>query len=263
MKIRWNNIIVAFILFPGFLIMLLILLPSCGKGRKEGLIPEKTFAKILYEIHLADGLISNPELRNIYFRRDSVANYTDIIESHGYTKESMDKTLKYYFTEQPKKLIRIYDRAIGRLTETELLLGNELDQFPAAEGGLWKGSQSYLITGSTDTSKLYFDHVFYIAGDYTMQFILTLYPSDESTNPCFTAYTCRADSLLTGKRNYFSGIRYIRDGQAHTYNFVIKIPPDLPLIFKGQLIDFENNPEEIYRHVKIEKISFMLSRRAI
>lgn len=263
MKNRPDNTFSAFRLFSVSISLLLIFSYSCRSDKEKGLIPEKKFAKILYEIHLADGLISNPGIRDIYFSRDSVANYIDIIESHGFTKEALDKTLIYYFTEKPKRLIRIYDRAIGQLTEMESILMKELDVRPAAEGGLWKGSQSYHITGRSDTSKLYFDHIFYVAGNYTIQYTLTIYPSDQSINPCFTAYTCRADSLATAKRNYFRGIEYIKDGQPHTYAYVIKIPPDLPLIIKGQLIDFENNPAETNRHVIIEKISFVPSYRAI
>lgn len=236
---------------------------GCKSENEKGLIPEKTFASILYEVHLADGLMSLPAIHDKYYPRDSVANYTDIVESHGYTKEALDKTLKYYFSEKPKKFIRIYDQAIGQLTEMETVLDEEIVEAPAPEGGLWKGSQLYYLTGSRDTTRLYFDHVFYIAGDYTLQFTLTLYPSDQTKNPCFTAVTCRADSLETGKRNFLHGIEYIKDGQPHTYSYVIRIPDNLPMLIKGRLLDFENNPGEISRHAKIEKISFALTSTVI
>lgn len=239
--------------------LILLLQAGCKSENEKGLIPEKAFANILYEIHLADGLLSQPDIRERYYQRDSVANYRDIVEKYGYTKEALDKTLKYYFTEEPKKFIRIYDRTIGRLTEMESLLERENEYIPAFEGGLWKGSQLYFLTGSRDTTKLYFDHIFYTPGDYTIQFTLTLYPSDQTHNPRFTAFTCRADSMATGRRTLFSGIEYIKDGQAHTYSYVLKIPANTPLLIKGRLLDFENNPAEISRHAKIENISFVLS----
>jgi len=250
--IRRNNIIWMISLF-------LLFQAGCKSDKEKGLIPEKKFARILYEIHLADGLMSLPAIHDKYYPRDSVANYTDIIERHGYTKEAMDKTLEYYFTEKPKKLIRMYDHTIGQLTEMETLLEEELEEVPAPEGGLWKGAQMYYLTGSRDTTRLYFDHIFYTAGDYTLQFTLTLYPSDQTKNPCFTAFTCRADSLATGKRTFLRGIGYIKDGQPHTYSYVISIPANLPMLIKGRLLDFENNPAEIDRDAKIENISFVLS----
>lgn len=232
---------------------------GCKSDNEKGLIPEKTFAQIIYEVHLADGLLSLPDIHGRYYSRDSVANYTDIVERYGYTTEALDKTLKYYFTEKPKKFIRFYDQVIGRLTEMESLLEKETEDIPAAQGGLWKGAQMYFFTGSRDTSKLYFDHIFYTPGDYTIQFTLTLYPSDQTHNPCFTAFTCRADSLATGKRELHRGIEYIKDGQPHTYSYLIRIPNNLPMLIKGRLLDFENNPGEISRHAKIENISFVLS----
>lgn len=253
--IRGNKIIWMIPLF-------LLFQTGCKSDKEKGLIPEKTFARILYEVHLADGLMSVQTIHDKYYARDSVANYTDIAESHGYTKEALDKTLKYYFTEKPKKFIRIYDQAIGRLTEMETLLEEELGEAPAPEGGLWKGAQMYYLTGSMDTTRLYFDHVFYIAGDYTLQFTLTLYPDDQTKNPCFTAFTCRADSLATGKRNFLWGIKYIKDAQPHTYSYLIRIPGNLPMLIKGRLLDFENNPAEISRHAKVENISFVLSSAA-
>ena len=54
-----------------------------------------------------------------YSPLDSISTYNHIIEKHGYTKETMDKTLKYYFIKNPKKLIKIYDKVLGILSEME------------------------------------------------------------------------------------------------------------------------------------------------
>jgi hypothetical protein len=251
-----------FCLAPGILTafcLALLLAGSCRSNAERELIPEKKFAQILYEIHLADGLISLPDIHDRYYQRDSVVNYTDIIESHGYTKEEMDKTLKYYFQEKPKRLIKIYDHAIGKLTEMESVLAKELDEIPTLQGGLWKGTQVYYLTGRSDTAKLYFDHIFYTPGEYKLEFTVTVHPSDQSLNPCLAYYTCRADSLTTGKRNFFRGIEYIKDGQPHTYTYLLRIPNNLPIILKGWLFDHENNSEEIWKYAKIDNISFALS----
>jgi len=243
--------------------LILLFSCTCTSDEEKGLIPEKTFARILYEIHFADGLISLPELHGKYYSRDSLANYTDIIEYHGYTSDAMEKTIKFYFINKPKKLIKIYDKTIGRLSEMELMLEQEIHNIPAIEAGLWKGEQAYHITGAQDTTKIYFDHIFFTPGQYTFTFTLTLYPSDQSLNPRFTAFTCRADSVATGKRNYISGINYIKDGKPHTYNITVRIPNDLPQLIRGYILDFENNPMEGLRHVKVENFSFKLSSLVI
>lgn len=237
---------------------LILLSSSCNNDKPKGLIPEKALSGILYEVHLADGLISLPGIREKYYSRDSVSNYTDIVEDHGYTQEALDRTLHYYFTREPKKLIRIYDKTIGRLTEMDIMLENEIIDIPSVDRGLWKGEQEYFITGRGDTSKLYFDHIFYTAGNYVIQYTLTLFPSDQSVNPCLTAFTCRADSLGTGKCSYIRGMEYIKDGQPHTYNHLILVPDNLPLLIRGHILDFGNNTEDIFRHARIQDISFRL-----
>ncbi len=238
------------------IVSFLLLETACRSDAEKGLIPEKAFSRILSEIHLADGLLALPDMREKYFPRDSVANYTDIAERYGYSKEAMDKTLKYYFITKPKKLIRIYDNVLARLTEMEAILEEESIDITVSQGGMWKGAGLYYFAGISDTSKLFFDHIFYSAGNYLLKYTVTLYPADQTLNPCFTFFTCRADSLENGKRNYFSGIEYLRDGQPHTYSYNITIPGNLPLLIKGRLFDFENNPAGIMRHAKVENISF-------
>jgi len=249
-------------IFP-VLCLFLITGIACSGDKKQGLIPEKTFEAILTEIHLSDGLLMLPDLRELYFERDSVANYRDVVENHGYTKEAMDKTLKYYFTEKPKKLLRIYDHAIGRLTEIETLLSGEPDETPGRPGDLWKGASVYYLSDKPEDEKIYFDHVGFLQGEYALTYTATVYPADETFNPCFTAWSAAADSADTGKRNYLPPVRYIKDGQPHTYTFTFYNPGSTPVIMKGWLFDFENNPAGISKHAKIENISFLFTTRII
>jgi hypothetical protein len=241
----------------------LLLSGSCTSVEEKELIPEKTFAAILKEIHMSDGLLMLPDIRDRYFFRDSVANYIDIIESRGYTKEAMDRTMKYYFTTKPKKLIKIYDHAIGQLTEIETLLSGEPDEIPSHQGDLWKGAAIYFLSDKPENEKIYFDHICYIKGDYTLQFSVTVYPFDQSFNPRFTAWTCSADSADTGKRNYYPVIKYIKDGQPHIYTCVFNHHGSSPVILKGWLFDCENNSSGVCRHAKIENISFYFTPRAL
>lgn len=249
-------------IFPA-IYLILILGVSCSGNKEKGLIPEKTFETILTEVHLTDGLLMLPDIRERYFERDSVANYTDVVESHGYTKEAMDRTLKYYFTKKPKRLLRIYDHAIGRLTEIETLLSGEPDEIPVQQGDLWKGASTYYLSDKPENEKIYFDHICFLQGDYTLTYTVTVYPSDQTFNPCLTAWSSAADSADTGKRNYLPPVRYIRDGQPHTYTIVFNNSGTSPVILKGWLFDFENNPYGLSKNAKIENISFFFTPKIL
>ena len=237
----------------------LIFIPSCKSREKKELIPLKTFSRIMYEIHLSDGLLSSTMIRNRYYARDSVANYRDIAENHGYTKEALDRTIKYYFTKDPKKFIKIYDNTIATLTEMELRLEDEMLVESSRYGGMWKGQSSYLFSGLPDTTRISFDHIFHTPGVYSIKFTLTLHPADQSVNPRLTACTCPADSLADREYEYFSGPGYLKDGQSRTYDIPIRISGRLPVLFRGKLLDFENNPGGQQRYGIVENISFTLT----
>ena len=108
------------------LIILSISLGSCSgrknKLDKKNLIPEKELISILTDIHLADGLLALPRINSWASSLDSITSYYQVIEKHGYTKEIMDKTMKYYFLKEPKKLNKIYDQVLGRLSAMESLV---------------------------------------------------------------------------------------------------------------------------------------------
>ncbi|NLA48231.1 MAG: DUF4296 domain-containing protein [Bacteroidales bacterium] len=237
----------------------LIFILSCKNREKKELIPLKTFSRIMYEVYLADGLLSSPGIRNQYNARDSVANYRDIAENHGYTIETLNSTMKYYFTKKPKKFIKIYDNTIAMLTEMELRLEDEMVTEFSGAGGMWKGQTAYHFSGPPDTARISFDHIFHTPGIYSIRFTVTLHPADQSVNPRLTACICPVDSLSDREFEYFSGPGYLKDGQPHTYDFPIRISGSLPVLFRGKLLDFENNPGRHQRYGMVENISFTLS----
>ena len=230
-----------------------ILASSCT-GRKEkaersDLMPEKDFIAVLTDIHIVDGLMMVPKVRNIYGHTDSISNYIDIIENHGYSIEEMDRTLRYYFIKKPKRLIRIYDEVLANLTELESFYA-QADA--SKETNLWKGDSLYFFPSSTDS--LIFDHEFESFGYFTLNFTLTLHADDPSVNPRFTAYFCHPDSVETGKRDYYPAFIYIKDGRPHNYSFFRKPSSPSYTYLRGIFVDADNQPLSVERHLRIDKI---------
>ncbi len=161
------------------------------KGIKTHLIPEKDFIAILTDIHMADGLLIIPKIRNWYSDRDSIQNYLDIIQSHGYTRVDMDRTIRYYFIKKPKQLIKIYDKVLGKLSEMESLVDQELPANRIPVKNLWEGDSAYCLPSRHGNDSLQFDQQLELSGYYTLRFTLTLYPDDPSLKPHFNAYFCQ------------------------------------------------------------------------
>lgn len=107
-----------------FVVTVMLMIMSCGDSENEKpsrkmRIPEDKLVRILTDTYLTAGMMDLISMRETWAQRDSIQNYADVIESHGYTYEQFETTMRYYFTGKPRKLSRIYDRVTGNLLELE------------------------------------------------------------------------------------------------------------------------------------------------
>jgi len=259
MKNKTEEIIVSRLRIIAISALVGLLSVTCSDKEKRDLIPEKKFTAILSDIYLVNGLIIIPEVRETFAGRDTALNYYDIIENHGYSKEQMENTIKYYFSENPKKLIKIYDVVIGKLSETESLLHLSHEETTDEAENIWKDRSSYILTDASKNNKLYFDYKFQDPGFYLLEFSATVYPDDQSHNPHLTALTFHADSVGKGKANYLSVSGYIKDGHSHKYKTTLRVLKETPVVFEVYLYDYENNPDFGDPHAEIRDILITFS----
>jgi hypothetical protein len=236
---------------------------SCS-GRKQkldnkNLIPEKDLVSLLTDIHIADGLLSLPKINFLASSLDSISSYYQVIEKHGYTKEILDKTMNYYFLNNPKRLNKIYDQVLGILSEMESRVEKEYIIETTRISNIWTGKDFYSIPSLSGNDSTLFDITLSKSGTYTLSFSATLFPDDQSINPRATVYSCSPDSIDTGKRQYVKSINYLKDGRPHKYKLTLIIPKNTIRHFRGWLYDFDNLPAGREKHIKIENISLALT----
>lgn len=245
------------------LISLSLIGSSCETRRskidRRHLIPEKELVSILTDLYITDGLIGMPRMIMNFQGIDSSSTYNHVIEKHGYTKATMDKTMKYYFIKDPKELIKIYDKVLGILVEMESRVQKELANSKTKTGSLWPDLDAYYFPDPSGTDSTDFDITLKRAGTYILTASVTLFPDDQSLNPGISAFTCNPDSIQTGKRNYIDRVYYIKDGHVHKYSVVFTVPAKTNLHVRGSLYDFDNHPNDWAKHVIIQNISFIYS----
>jgi len=238
------------------LLMALFIMLSCtGKKNKAGqkdLIPEKAFASILTDIYLANGLLSLGDIRRDFGSRDSVLNFIDIIESHGYSYEKMNSTIDYYFTSKPKRLIKIYDQAIGRMTQLQTAMQDELMRQSQAEMRSASNYNVYYYPLDERSENPGMNIKVDSPGSYTITFAASIFPDDQSVNPHFSAWLVDADSVDTGKKKWLPTIDYFKDGYQHQYVYTGYVREKRRMIMKVVLYEKENNIMEWDRHARIE-----------
>lgn len=241
------------------LIMISLIAGSCSGNKNnqagKNLIPEKDLISILSDVYIADGLLSLPNIRTRYASYDSVTTYIHVIESHGYTKTSMDKTMEYYFIKNPQKLIEIYDKVLADLSQKESLIEKEVLLTSTHRENQWPGKEFYFFSGTSFDNYACFNTKLWKKGTYTLRFSATVFPDDQSMHPGLDGFVCNPDSIITGKRSYIESIDYIKDGRQHSYSISIKVPEKTTLYFSGSLYNFENNPEYCEIHAEFQNIS--------
>lgn len=247
------------------LIAFSVVAASCSgrrnKAEHKDIIPEKDLTSILTEVHIADGLLSIPEIKYKFTKGDTLESYIDIFEKYGYTKPQMDRTMRYYFVKKPKKLVKIYDMVLGRLSVMESRVDKELLVFRAGQMNLWPGKLFYSLPDpdSKDTTLIDFSSGFY--GTLYLRFTLTIYPDDQSADPVMGLYFLKTDTAGNENRISFSPVRFIKDGHPHNYRFTLVQNLTGTVMLKGWFIDQQGaSPDREYHH-RVENI--ILTRNVV
>jgi hypothetical protein len=242
-----------------FMILISMSVCSCtsrkNKLDRSGLIPEKELVSILSDLYIADGLLSLPKVQYWITPVDTLSSYNHIIEKHGYSKEIMDKTMKYYFIKNPKGLIKIYDKVLAILSEMESRTEKEMSLTQVHISNIWKGKEFYSFPDPSGTDSARFDINLANQGTYSLVFTAILFPGDQSVNSRMTAWTSHPDSIATGKRKLFGTLDYIKDGQPHIYTIIINVPEKTSLHLRGCFYDFDNTFDDWGKHLLIGNIS--------
>jgi hypothetical protein len=244
------------------LIIASVIICSCtGKVEKpssSGIIPERDLIPILMEIHIADGMLANPKILNWVLNVDSISTYNYIATKHGYSKAALDNTMHYYFIRKPKKLIRIYDKVLAKLSEMESLLDKEVMIAREHSTDIWPGEKYYYFPDSSGSRSLEF--AVSLAGNrvYSLNFTAIVFPDDQSVNPGARVFSFDADSVNTGKRSYFETLAFIKDGRPHIYSIRIFVASAKTIILKGTLYDIDNHLEEWQKHISFENITLSI-----
>jgi hypothetical protein len=207
-----------------YLQILLFLLPvilfSCsGKDdptKNLKVIPEEEMVSVMTDIYLANGLLGYPPVRNLFTAKDSIENYIDIIKKYGYTSARMDKSVKYYFIEDPKKLQKIYDQILANLSKMQ----SGLETISADPSGvnLWNQKERLSVPEAGAHDLLYFSIPVKDTGLYELSFTATIYKDDESKYPRTSVFFWYSSDTQEGVRNFWDNIDLIRDGISHSYS---------------------------------------------
>jgi hypothetical protein len=191
-------------------------------------------------------------VRKVFNEKDSISNYIDVIEKHGYTKEQMDATMKYYFVNDPKKLQKIYDQVVAKLTEMQS--GLEAKSPLKKVFNLWNQKTSFNLPADGVHNPLFFSIPVKDTGMYTLSFTCVLFTDDKSLYPRTTIYFWHTDDTEQGVRNPWDKIDLIRDGLSHDYSISRRLADTTFTHISGWLFDCDQQSIRWEKHAGFSNI---------
>lgn len=101
-----------------------ILLSCMGKTeyttpQGENVVPKDSLERMLYDVHLADAIITSKIMKSKNNRLVDSVLYQSVFDKHHYTREQFESTLLYYVHNDMDTLNAIYDRVIARFNAEE------------------------------------------------------------------------------------------------------------------------------------------------
>lgn len=243
----------------------LLILTACGdsggnRPSAKMLIPENDLVEILTDTYLTAGMLDITIMRETWAQRDSILNYIDVIKSHGYTLEQFDATLKYYFTDKPKRLSKLYDRVTGNLLKLETdVMTVESPAGPAVSRNLWPGQASYLFPENFTRDPVWFDLPAETPGEYVLSADIKLFEDDRSLNPRVTVFFSYTDSAGSERRDYWREVRLIKSGEFVTAETRKMLDTVEGVRIRGWLLNHDNQPGTWEKHARIANISLKVN----
>jgi len=179
-----------------FLIFLFLLL-SCNREEKN-IIPRKDLVPILIDMHITDAIAMNHMISEQFGGLDSALLYNAIFEKHGYTKEQIIGTLRYY-SGKPDALVKIYDDVFSEMSKMAEEAHLAYTSTNNTNTNLfWKpDTNKYRAVGDTVNYPPSFDIAIDTNGTYVITAEIKITAKDSSVNPRINAFFYRPgkDSL--------------------------------------------------------------------
>jgi hypothetical protein len=224
--------------------------PISGKN----LIRSKDLVNILVDVHVAGGVLNLPATYKRFSFKDSISNYTDIIEKYGYTKEQLDNSMMYYFVKKPKQLQEIYDKVLSRLSEIETRIDSEFPKQPEPAKNLWEGNLTYSLPEEGAKEAVWFDIPVQDTGNYVLSFSVIVDPDDKSINPGLTVFFWKENGTPDGERDYWTKVSFTKDGVLHQYSQSKNLTDTTFTRIRGWLLDHEAQSGIWEKHMRAESI---------
>ncbi len=233
-------------------LFLVIIFVSCGQKENERLIPRKDLIPLLIDMHIADAIAMNHTINNQFKDLDSSRIYSSVIKKHGYSKEELLSTMKYY-SSRPKKITSIYDEVFSELSIRAEEAKSARNKYNTSNLDIiWKPEESrYIITGKESQYPKAFEFPIDSAGIFVINASVKITDEDSSLNPRITAYFFSQENDALQHRLYFDETPLPKSRYAREYTLVQKCIDPSFTHMKIIIPEYDNEDTAFYKRTEI------------
>ncbi len=241
-----------------WVLIITILFSSCST-----IIPEKDMVSILAKIYITDATVINSDLPRKYSEKDSIDYYGKAISSFGYSSAQFDSSLNYY-SKDPKKLDKIYDKVITELLSLETNLTIEKDLLNKQDSSrqnsansLWNVKTKWQIPEDGIDNHIFFKIPVKGFGTYNFSADVQVFQDDKSVKPRINIHFFYDDHTPTGNLSQIKQVELIQDGVMRNVRIQLELNDPMVTHVTGYLLDNGNDDGKVNKHVSISNIKFI------
>ncbi|MCZ4695505.1 DUF4296 domain-containing protein [Ancylomarina euxinus] len=237
-----------------FLFFATLLLFSCSKKEEKTYLSKDDFTRILFDIHLTDGVLTSKNIVNRGSEYRPSFYYNSIYKKYNITPEQFDSCVSFY-TQNSALYEKIYEKVIDSLNrmETQFRIALKDSLVVRDTVNLWKGRRSVFLARGRHEN-LSFSIPITEKGIYTVRADVKRFKDDQSRNPFLKAYFWKEDSLKKSERINFDSIPIEHSDDFVRYETQLEFSDSTFKELRGDLIVWSNVDSNFTQHIQLKDI---------
>jgi len=237
-----------------FLLFAILLLFSCSKKEEETYLSQDDFTRLLYDIHLTDGVLTTKNIVNRGKEHRPSFYYNSIYKKYNITPAQFDSCVSF-FAQNSTLYEKIYEDVIDSLNRMETQFRMVLKDSLVVRDtvNLWKGRKRIFL-GRGRNEDLSFSIPVTEMGIYTVRAKVKRFKDDQSMKPYLKAYFWKEDSLKQSERINFDSIAIERSDDFVSYETQLEYTDSSYKELRGHIISWSNLDSNFTQHIHLKDI---------
>ncbi|MDE5422319.1 DUF4296 domain-containing protein [Ancylomarina sp. DW003] len=237
-----------------FLLLATLLLFSCKKEEEKTYLSKDDFTRMLFDIHLADGILTTKNIVSRGKEYKPSFYYNSIYKKYNITPSQFDSCVAFY-TQNSALYEKIYEKVIDSLNrmETQYRMALKDSLVVRDTVNLWKGKRKIFLARGRHED-LSFSIPVTEAGIYTVRAKIKRFKDDQTKKPFLKAYFWREDSTQQEQRINFDSIAINRSEEFVRYETQLEYSDTLYKELRGHIIAWENVDSNFTQRIQLRDI---------